>query len=106
MSDRPADLPDFTDPPVTEVVLGVQFNSIEHFLAPHVGLLWQALTPDFPYAEEHPPVGPAFETFGENPQIVSGLEFGLPAIFGMPRSFFINRDRTPAPSGAARPVSP
>jgi hypothetical protein len=52
MSDRPIDLPDFTNPPVTEVVLGVQFNSIERFLAPHVGLFWQRLVPEFPDVEE------------------------------------------------------
>jgi hypothetical protein len=28
MVDRPADLPDYTAPPVTEVVLGVQFNTL------------------------------------------------------------------------------
>jgi hypothetical protein len=42
MISRPPDLPDFGAPPVTEVALGVQFNSLDRLLAPHLGIIWVA----------------------------------------------------------------
>jgi uncharacterized protein (TIGR04255 family) len=94
MIDRPSDLPDFSSPPVTEVVLGVQFNSLDGFLAPHVGLFWSALPLVFGHVEEHLPIAPMFETFGQNPHLMSGLDFGLPPFSGLSRTFFLNEDRT------------
>lgn len=95
MSERPSDLPDYSDPPVTEVVLGVQFNNIEGFKIPHVGLIWDAFRSKFGHIEEHPPLPPTFETFGPNPGVLFagiGLQLAMP--FGMPRIFFVNDDRT------------
>ena len=63
MPNRPTQLPDFSNPPVTEVVVGFQFNAIGKFVTAHVGLLWDEFKNEFPDAEEHPPVMPAFETF-------------------------------------------
>lgn len=40
-SPRPADLPEFGAPPLTEVVLGVQFDVIPGFMTPHIGVIWQ-----------------------------------------------------------------
>lgn len=94
MTVRPADLPDFTNPPVTEVALGVQFNSIERFLTPHVGLLWETLREQFPTVEEHPPVAPSFETFGQGPQVGGNFGFHLQSFFRMPRMFFVKRNKT------------
>jgi uncharacterized protein (TIGR04255 family) len=93
MTERPADLPDFKNPPVTEVVLGVQFNSIERFVAPHLGLFWSVIAPRFGAAEEHPPIAPTFETFGQSSQILGGFSLDFPPLFGMPRAFFIDTDR-------------
>ena len=45
---RPPDLADYRAPPVTEVVLGVQFNSVERFLSPHLGLVWERFKSTFP----------------------------------------------------------
>jgi hypothetical protein len=68
MTSRPlADLVDFDSPPVTEVVLGVQFNSLERFLSPHLGLVWSEFKQEFPIVEEHPYLPPTFETFGALP---------------------------------------
>ncbi|HTT82941.1 MAG TPA: TIGR04255 family protein [Rhizomicrobium sp.] len=93
MAQRPPDLPDFKTPPVTEVVLGVQFNSIQGFLAPHLGLIWERFKRDFPHLEEHPLLPQFFETFGTGfqPQM-HHVEFFGPS--WMPRVFFINEDRT------------
>lgn len=70
---RPADLPEFGAPPLTEAVLGVQFDVIPGFLAPHIGLVWQHFRKSFPLLEEQAPLPPLFETFGPNPQFMSGM---------------------------------
>jgi uncharacterized protein (TIGR04255 family) len=94
MTHRPIDLPDYSEPPVTEVVVGVQFNTIDRFITAHVGRLWELFKDEFNEAEEHPPVMPTFETFGQITPMLSGLVFGVPPLFGMQRSFFINGDKT------------
>ncbi len=94
MTERPANLPDFAHPPITEVVVGVQFNSISRFATAHVGRLWEEFRDEFPNTEEHPPVMPTFETFGQTSPLLSGIGLGLPGIFTMQRSFFVNSDKT------------
>jgi uncharacterized protein (TIGR04255 family) len=90
-SQRPADLPDFQSPPLTEVILGVQFDVIPGFLTPHFGLIWERFRAVFPHVEEHPSLQPVFETFGPNPQMLA-LQFTMQPI--APRLFFINDSRT------------
>ena len=92
-SQRPADLPEFRDPPLTEVVLGAQFDVIPGFLTPHIGIVWERFRDDFPLVEEHPPLPPAFETFGPAPQFAG---IGLQLLTGAEaaRVFFINKART------------
>ena len=93
-SSRPADLPDFKSPPVTEVVLGVQFNTVGRFLSPHLGLVWDRFRSTFPNIEEHPTIPPIFETFGPNPQFFPGVAFQVSTGAEMPRIFFMNSNRT------------
>lgn len=57
-------LPDFDHPPLTEVVLGVQFEPIPGFLSAHAGLLWQRFRDEFPEIDEKPPLVPIIERFG------------------------------------------
>jgi uncharacterized protein (TIGR04255 family) len=92
-TERPVDLPDFTAPPVTEVILGVQFNSIPGFLTPHLGLVWERFKSSFPKIEEHPPIAPTFETFGPHPQFAPSVAFQLVPV-EPPRVFFINESNT------------
>jgi uncharacterized protein (TIGR04255 family) len=94
MTRRPADLPDFRAPPVTEVVLGVQFNTLDRFLSPHLGLVWDRFRSQFPLVEEQPPLAPVFETFGPYPQFMPTIGIQIGAGAPMPRVFFINPDRT------------
>lgn len=94
MTDRPTDLPDFKAPPVTEVVLGVQFNTLEGFLSPHLGLIWDAYRTNFPKIEEHPSLNPTFETFGPNPDVAGALQLRLVTTADMPRVYFLNHNRT------------
>ena len=94
MTDRPPDLPDFDSPPVTEVVLGVQFNTIDGFISPHLGVVWESYKAQYPKAEEHPSLAPTFETFGQNPDVMNSVRLHLLTTAEMPRVFFINEDRT------------
>lgn len=91
-SRRPADLPEFRAPPITEVALGAQFDVIPGFLTPHVGLVWQRFREQFPLLEEQAPLPAVFETFGPNPQF--GMSLQLMAGPETPRVFFINQART------------
>lgn len=61
---RPAGLPDFARPPITEAVLSIQFATVAAFRSAHVGLLWEQFRATYPTVSEHPPIQPIFETFG------------------------------------------
>ena len=92
-SRRPADLPEFGAPPLTEVALGAQFDVIPGLLTPHIGLIWQRFRHAFPHVEDHPPLPPVFETFGSSPQFAN-LGFQLMTGAEAARVFFINKTRT------------
>ena len=90
---RPAHLPNYQDPPVVEVVLGVQFEQLEGFQTVHVGRLWQGFRKDYPKFVEQPPIGPAFETFGtrvEAPTVQLKQFTHAP----LPRLWFVNEEET------------
>lgn len=61
---RPAHLPDFTDPPLDEVVLGVQFEPVPGFSSVHTKDVWDLFRDEFPQVQEQPLLQPQFETFG------------------------------------------
>src|SRR5689334_16148372 len=87
---RPADLPEFERPPVTEVVLGVQLDPLPQLRSAHLGLLWGQLRDELPVLEEHP----ALDLPEENFESASGGVFtiqlaGTPPV---PRQWFINKD--------------
>ncbi|MBW4444356.1 MAG: TIGR04255 family protein [Plectolyngbya sp. WJT66-NPBG17] len=79
-------LPSFENPPVTEVACSVLFRSIEELATAHVGLLWQAFQPEYPYVEDTVPLASKVEFF-ENKPIEAKLQItGVPP---MPRVWFI-----------------
>jgi uncharacterized protein (TIGR04255 family) len=96
MISRPPDLPDFGAPPVTEVALGVQFNTLDRLLAPHLGVIWSEDKDQFPEAEQHPPLDPVFETFAEKGSrtAIPRLHLELLTTIPTPRVFFINQTKT------------
>jgi uncharacterized protein (TIGR04255 family) len=67
---RPSNLPDFERPPVTEVVLSLQFGSLVALKSAHIGFLWAKFRDRYPNVTEQPPIDPVFETFGA-PQAVN-----------------------------------
>src|SRR5258706_6722338 len=82
-------LPNFEPPPVSEVVLGVQFESLKAFRIVHIGMLWQEFREKFPLTEEHAPLEPVIERFGINHAVgkVSLQILDAPPI---PRCWFLN----------------
>ena len=66
---RPADLPDFTHPPVVETVLSVQFEPLLLPKTAHFGLYWNQIRARFPQTAEQ----------GELPSVVE-KETGVPAL--------------------------
>jgi len=90
---RPANLPDFRKPPLSEVVLSVQFASIPTFRSVHVGLLWENFRREYPKVSEQAPLQATFETFGimpANPAPFFQIETFLSP--PMPRYWFEEQD--------------
>ena len=58
MNSEAHELPDFENPPVTEVVLMAQFEPLEEMQSAHLGLLWSRYRSRFPKLEEQPPLPP------------------------------------------------
>lgn len=48
--------PDFTNPPLTEVVCGLQFAPVQGWLTSHYGLLWNRIKAEYPISEDQPPL--------------------------------------------------
>jgi uncharacterized protein (TIGR04255 family) len=59
------DLPEFDNPPVSEVVLGVQFDVTDRWAIPQFGAYWTGIRADYPRAQVQPPIIPQIELFGQ-----------------------------------------
>jgi uncharacterized protein (TIGR04255 family) len=83
-------LPEFENPPVTEVALSVQFDKLEQIGTPQLGCIWQEFRDRFPKTEEHPPLEPAFEQFG--PKVIGphGVRLRLVSTPPCLRLWFLN----------------
>src|SRR5262245_26858979 len=55
--------PDYSRPPVMEVVCGVMFDAIEPFTTPYLGKLWERLPKEFVKIVETDPLLPVIERF-------------------------------------------
>jgi uncharacterized protein (TIGR04255 family) len=72
--------PQYTNPPINEVVCGAAFAPLERFKIPHLGLFWHLILEQFPRCEQVPPLGNFEEVFEQKLGI-------LP-----PRVWFINQN--------------
>jgi len=88
------ELPDFQNPPVVEVVLGVQFEKLESLRTAQLGCLWQAFRDRFPKTEEQPPLDPVFENFGEPPGARAQVRLELVDRPPTPRLWFLSESET------------
>lgn len=73
--ERPEGLPDFDNPPINEVVLGVQFTPPAGYQQIRAGEVWSLFKDNYPRVEEQIPLPPQFETFGVHQQ--QRINFGL-----------------------------
>lgn len=89
MSEISRKLPEYDNPPVSEVVSGIQFKPIKGLTAAYVGLLWESFKPDYPQSKEVAPLMPAIESFDETParEMASFENF-----FGLTRTWFETSD--------------
>jgi uncharacterized protein (TIGR04255 family) len=87
-------LPDFARPPLVEVALSVQFNTLEGLRTPHLGLLWTDFRDRFPKFEEHPPIPPMTEKFGLRPAPAPSFSVDLMNVPPLPRCWFLNEAGT------------
>ncbi len=62
---RPVDLPDFTNPPLNELVLSIQFA--RQIRSVDVGAIWRLFRDRYPKVEEQAPLAPVYEKFGLPP---------------------------------------
>jgi uncharacterized protein (TIGR04255 family) len=61
---RPDHLPEYQNPPLTEVVIGVQFVTPRVYQQIRAGEVWSLFKDQFPNVQEHQALAPTFETFG------------------------------------------
>lgn len=83
-------LPDYSKPPVNEVVLGVQFDALENFGAVHPGLFWQKIRESYPIFSVQPPIASTTETFGEQGQPEAKVQALLSRVPPVPRCWFLD----------------
>ena len=90
---RPSHLPDFTHPPLDEVVLGVQFSPSPHYTSVILKDVWELYRGEFPRVQEMPALEPVFETFGgPSPQPSMEFHFGPPPLRS--RAWFISPEQS------------
>ena len=80
--------PDFTDPPVIEVALSVQFEPLSALGVPQFGLLWEHYRKEFPNTEDQPALPSVTEHF-EAPKPPS-VKVGIISEPRPPRCWFKN----------------
>lgn len=92
MSDS-AEFPNYEEPPVNEVAIGLQYAPLTGFLAPHVGLYWDRMCAEFPEIEEQPPIQHVVEAKGGE-QPPSGVQLNLMAMAKppLPRTWLVTKD--------------
>lgn len=87
-----ATLPDFQNPPVEEVVLGIQFEPPSAYTSVFVGQIWDMYRAEFPKVMEVPRLEPQFEIFGGNAAPGIHFNFGPPPLRG--RLWFLSEDES------------
>jgi uncharacterized protein (TIGR04255 family) len=87
--ERQKHLPDFQAPPLTEVALSLQFEPIAGFSFIDLGPLRERFRPPFERVEYHPPLPPAFETFGLRQGAFQSVQVNISAGLQLPRLWLI-----------------
>ena len=85
-------LPEFARPPVSEVVLSVQFQPLTGLTAAHMGLFWSHIRDRFPNVQQQPPLPPVRPEDLRNlpPQVEFSVN--MSAVPTLPRLLFISEE--------------
>jgi uncharacterized protein (TIGR04255 family) len=96
MPEGQTELPEFENPPVSEVALGIQFKPLTQFTNIHSGLLWQRFSQELPSVAENPTLPPTFETFAPPTPSTTMLmpKFEMIANAPVARYWFVSVDET------------
>lgn len=82
-------MPDFGNPPVIEVVFGIQFDELRDMKVPHLGFFWEKLgRTEYPECQEMPLLAPIRETYNE--AFEQAEHFAFRNQPPLPRLFFLN----------------
>ena len=88
---RPENLPDYANPPLSEVVLGVQFQPPVGYQQIYANEVWHLYRDDFPTVQEMSPLQPSFETFGVSSfAVMPPFSFATGAMHN--RFWFVNQN--------------
>lgn len=85
-------LPKFGNPPLVETALSLQFDPPAGMTNGHLGGFWKQLGPDWPTVEDAPPIGDAFERFGDEQRWTAPLT--KLRLESQPKLRLLIRDRT------------
>ena len=90
---RPDGLPDFTNPPLTEVAISIQFATPPKYSEAYISEIWALFKADFPNVQEMPALPPTFEVFGgpELPQMQMNIGMNIFSSFATGASALRNR---------------
>lgn len=94
MTETRPPLPDFTNPPVVEVALSVQYASLERLRVAQIGQLWGEFKDRFPKTEEHAPLAAAWEKFEPAALPRVGIKLETSDVPPVPRVWFVNDEET------------
>lgn len=83
-------LPSYENPPLEEVVCGIQFESLKQFTSARAGLFWNAIRDRYPQNEDQPPL-PHQKELPEPQPTPENQFFQMPFT---PRSWFLSADKT------------
>lgn len=85
-------LPKFDQPPVTEMIVGVDFAELAAWSIPHFGLFWSHIRKEYQHCSANPPLLSQLEVFGEQhrQEITFSLPFGEPPV----RCWYIDESQT------------
>lgn len=82
-------LPEYENPPLTEVICGVTFQSLDNLTATHLGIIWSLFQSEFPRVEEVAPLASPIELI-EGQTLEGRMEFtDIPPL---PRQMFVSQD--------------
>ena len=91
---RPADLPDYRQPPVDEVAIGIQFHPIVGFSEQHLSQYWEKVGDKYPGLQQQTRIESPLESLTTpSPAMPQGpvISFGLPNSWNG-HAWFVNSD--------------